>query len=60
MAERVVEPLQGYLHRMKKILADAAYKQRFTDWVCINLLGVDLEISSTPPTSQGFASSGDG
>jgi transposase len=54
MAARVVEPLQGYLHRMKKILADAAYKQRFTDWVYTNLLGVELEISSAPPTSQGF------
>jgi putative transposase len=54
MAERVVEPLLGYLHRMKKILADAAYKQRFTDWVYSNLLGVDLEISSAPPTEEGF------
>lgn len=54
MAQRVVEPLQGYLHRMKKILADAAYKQRFMDWVYTNLLGVELEISSRPPTSQGF------
>jgi putative transposase len=54
MAQRVIEPLQGYLHRMKKILADAAYKQRFTDWVYSNLLGVEAEISSPPPTSEGF------
>lgn len=54
MAQRVVEPLQGYLHRMKKILADAAYKQCFTDWVDINLLGVEVEISSPPPSSEGF------
>ncbi len=31
-AERVVTPLQGYLYRMKKILADAAYKHTFMDW----------------------------
>jgi transposase len=54
MAEKVVEPLQGYLHGMKKILADAAYKQRFMDWVYTNLLGVELEISSAPPTNEGF------
>ena len=54
MAQGVVEPLQGYLHRMKKILADAAYKQGFTDWVDTNLLGVEVEISSPPPSSEGF------
>ncbi len=53
-AHRVVEPLQGYLHRMQKILADQAYKQVFTDWVYSNLLGVEVEISSPPPTMQGF------
>lgn len=54
MAERVVEPLQGYMHRMQKILADAAYKKVFMDWVYENLLGVNLEISSRPPTAEGF------
>lgn len=54
MAERVVEPLQGYMHRMQKILADAAYKKVFMDWVYQNLLGVELEISSRPPTTEGF------
>ena len=54
LAHPVIEPLQGYLHRMKKILADAAYKQRFADWVYTNLLGVDIEISSAPPTNEGF------
>ena len=53
-AERVIAPLQGYLHRMKKILADAAYKNTFMDWVCANLRGVELEISSRPPTEKGF------
>jgi transposase len=54
MAHHVVAPLQGYLHRMKKILADAAYKKVFMEWVYENLLGVEVEISSRPPTAQGF------
>lgn len=54
MAERVIEPLQGYLDRMKKVLADAAYKKVFSEWVQENLLGVELEISSRPPTTKGF------
>ena len=54
MAEKVVEPLLGYLHRMEKILADRAYKQVFTDWVYENMIGIELEISSPPPTGQGF------
>lgn len=53
-AERVVEPLIGYLHRWKKILADAAYQKVFRDWVCCNMLGVELELSSKPPTTKGF------
>lgn len=54
MAQKVVAPLQGYMHRMKKILADAAYEKQFRQWVEENLLGVDLEISSKPPSSVGF------
>ena len=53
-ASKVVEPLIGYMSRMKKILADAAYKQIFMDWVSENLLGVEVEISSKPPTTKGF------
>jgi hypothetical protein len=61
MAHRVVDPLQGYMHRMKKILADTAYEKVFMQWIEENLLGVDLEISSKPPTSREFVpSSGDG
>lgn len=49
MAEQVVTPpLQGYMHWMRKILADDAYKKRFMDWVSENLLGVELEFSSKP------------
>ncbi|CAN5891255.1 hypothetical protein BH24BAC1_BH24BAC1_15040 [soil metagenome] len=53
-AERVVAPLRGYLHRMKKILADAAYEKVLLDWVTENMLGVELEISSKPPDTGGF------
>lgn len=54
VAERVVAPLRGYMHRMKKILADAAYEKIFMEWVTNNLLAVELEISSNPPQTQGF------
>lgn len=54
LAERVVAPLRGYLHRMETILADAAYEKVFMEWVSENLLGVKLEISSKPPGSEGF------
>ncbi|MBV6653950.1 MAG: IS5 family transposase [Mameliella sp.] len=54
MGEQVVNPLIGYLHRLKKILTDAAYKKKFRDWVYEQLLGVDLELSSKPPSTKGF------
>ena len=54
MANQVVEPSVGYLHRLKKILADAAYEKIFRDWVHENLLGVELELSSRPPSIKGF------
>ncbi len=53
-AERVVAPLRGYLHRLEKILADAAYEKVLVDWVTENLRGVELEITSKPPDSEGF------
>lgn len=54
MAEEVVAPLQGYMHRMKKILADEAYRKRFIQWLNDNLLGVELAFSSKPPGPNGF------
>ena len=54
MAEEVLTPLQGYMHRMKKILADEAYIKRFIDWVDANLLGVELAFSPKPPGPDGF------
>ena len=53
-AHLVIEPLVGYLHRLEKILGDAAYKKSFIDWVQKNVLGLEVEISSRPPTSKGF------
>ncbi|MGB0839107.1 MAG: transposase, partial [Chitinophagales bacterium] len=53
-AHLVLEPLVGYLHRLEKILGDAAYKKSFIHWVQDNVLGLEVEISSRPPTSKGF------
>lgn len=53
-ANKVIEPLIGYLHRLKKILANAAYEKNFRDWVYEHMLGVELELSSKPPTTKGF------
>ena len=54
LAQQVVAPLRGYLHRMETILADAAYEKVFMNWVSENLLGVELQISSKPPGTEGF------
>lgn len=54
VASKVVEPLLGYLERMEKILADHAYKTKFMSWVQENLLGLEVEISSAPPSTKGF------
>jgi len=54
VANRVVEPLLGYLHRMKKILADHAYKKVFMDWVENTIAGLEVEISSRPESKKGF------
>lgn len=54
MVNKVVEPLSGYLHRLKKILADVAYEKNFRDWVYENILGIELELSSKPPATRGF------
>ncbi|WP_187260536.1 IS5 family transposase [Pontibacter beigongshangensis] len=54
VAQRVVEPLLGYMDHMKKILADAAYEKVFMEWVEENLFGVEVEISSRPPEATEF------
>ncbi|WP_294303017.1 IS5 family transposase [uncultured Chryseobacterium sp.] len=54
VAKDVVEPLLGYLDRIKKILGDQAYKKGFTDWVKEHVIGLEVEISSAPPSEKGF------
>lgn len=53
-AHLLVEKVLGYLHRMKKILVDKAYQKTFYDWVRNNILGLDVEFSSKPPSMKGF------
>lgn len=54
VAQRVVEPLLGYLNRMKKILGDHAYSKTFAQWVEQNVMGLEVGISSAPPSTKGF------
>ena len=54
VAHKVVAPLLGYLDRIKKVLADHAYKTAFMDWVTNNVVGLEVEISSCPPTTKEF------
>ena len=53
-AHLLVEHLLGYLPRMKKILVDDAYKKVFLEWVEKNILGLEVEFASKPPSSRGF------
>ena len=53
-AHLLVEYLLGYLPRMKKILVDRAYEKVFRQWVENNIIGVDVELSSKPPSAKGF------
>lgn len=54
MAEQVVDPMLGYLHRLKKIFSDAAYKVELGDWLERMFTSIELEISSRPPSTTGF------
>ena len=49
-----VEHCLGYLDRMQKILVDDAYKKVFYDWVYDNIVGIDVEFASRPPSAKGF------
>lgn len=53
-APRLVEHCLGYLHRMKKILVDSAYKDGFVQWVESNIVGLEVEVAAKPPSAQGF------
>ncbi len=39
---------------MQKILVDDAYKKVFYDWVYDNIVGLDVEFASRPPSAKGF------
>ena len=54
VAQRVIEPLLGYLYRLEKILGDQAYSKTFMKWVEENVAGLDVDISSAPPSTKGF------
>jgi putative transposase len=42
------------MHRSKKVFADMAYKVELGDWLAQMYTSIELEISSRPPSSQGF------
>ena len=54
MNSLTVEHLTGYLARMKKILVAQAYKKVFLKRVEVHIIGLDVELSSKPPSSKGF------
>ena len=54
MAEQVVSLVLGYLHRLKKVFADMAYKVDLGNWLEQMYTSIELEISSRPPASEGF------
>ena len=53
-AHLLVDHLLGYLPRMKKVLVDQAYKIAFIEWVESNIMGLEVEIASKPPSAKGF------
>lgn len=53
-AHLLVDHLLGYLPRLQKILVDQAYKIAFVDWVENNVAGLEVELSSKPPSTKGF------
>lgn len=54
MGANVIAPLVGYLHRLKKIFADAAYRVDLGEWLDNFMGAIELEISSRPPSEKGF------
>lgn len=53
-AKELIEQCLGYLHRMKKVLVDDGYKKVFIPWVEENVMGLEVETASKPPTTKGF------
>ena len=50
----LAEHCLGYLERMQKILVDDAYRKVFYDWVQNNVIGLEIEFASKPPSEKGF------
>jgi len=50
---RLVEQIEGLCDRLKKILVDKGYDGQFIPFAT-QKLGVEVEISSRPPTERGF------
>ena len=50
----LVKHVLGYLPRLKKILVDDAYKKVFLPWMESNVLEIEVEFASKPPTQKGF------
>lgn len=55
-AHLLVEHCLRYLNRMKKILVDDVYKKGFAQWVESNIVDLQVEFASKPPTERGFCS----
>lgn len=54
MGPQVIAPLIGYLHRMKKVFADAAYRVGLGEWLGHFRGSIELGVSSRPPSEKGF------
>lgn len=53
-AHLLVEYCLGYLDRMQKLLVDDAHKKVFYDWFYDNVVGLEVEFASRPPSAKGF------
>ena len=54
MAQKVIDPVLGYLHRFKKVYADHAYKVDLGNWLNTLFSDIEPEIAAKPPSSKGF------
>ena len=53
-AHLLVEYCLGYLDRMQKLLVDDAHKKVFYDWFYDNVVGLEVEFASRPPSAKDF------
>lgn len=50
--QSLLEDIKHFSSRLKKILTDAGYKEKFGD--CVKKLGLEFEVSSKPENVKGF------